>query len=277
MNKGKFLSLDEIHEEEIKLLLAFDAFCKDFDIRYSLAGGTLLGAIRHKGFIPWDDDIDLSVPRPDWDKLISLRDIFKDETGFEISPAFGSSINATPFIKVINPHIAVQEEGKRDESFLWLDVIPLDGLPASDPEVLRIYKRALFLRKTHAIAVSTADSGSNGPRRLFKHIFGPVLRAFKTQRLVESVLNNFARRTPYGSTCYIGAITWGLYGAGERMPLCDYEKTVLLDFEGHKFSCMSCWDEYLSGIYGDYMQLPPEDQRVTHGLKAWVVDFKERN
>lgn len=69
----EYLSLEEIQGEELKLLLAFDAFCSRHGLRYSLAGGTLLGAVRHKGFIPWDDDVDLCMARPDWDRLVSLR------------------------------------------------------------------------------------------------------------------------------------------------------------------------------------------------------------
>ena len=64
-----YLTLDEVHEELLNLLLRFDAFCKEHNLRYSLDSGTLLGAVRHKGFIPWDDDIDLNMPRPDYDRL----------------------------------------------------------------------------------------------------------------------------------------------------------------------------------------------------------------
>lgn len=80
----RFLTLDEIHAVELSLLLKFDAFCKDHGLRYSLAGGTLLGAVRHKGFIPWDDDIDLCMPRPDWDRLVQIaqEDAIPEETGF---------------------------------------------------------------------------------------------------------------------------------------------------------------------------------------------------
>lgn len=81
MNDNTLLSLDEVHRELLKILVRFDVFCKEHELRYSLSGGTLLGAVRHKGFIPWDDDIDLNVPRPDWDKLVSLRDELKKIQG----------------------------------------------------------------------------------------------------------------------------------------------------------------------------------------------------
>lgn len=266
------LTLDEIHEEEVRLLLKFDAFCRDHGLRYSLCGGTLLGAVRHKGFIPWDDDIDLNMPRPDWDRLVSMRDAFKADTGLEIVPADGALIDSAPFVKVVNPRIAVQPEAELSPSLLWIDVIPLDGLPAKEEDVRRIYGSALRIRKTFAVAVTTAASGHSGPRRLFKRITGPILRAFKLQRVFSARLDDLARNIPYGSTGYVGAISWGMYGAGERMPLKEYESTVSLEFEGHEFSSMSCWDQYLSGIYGDYMKLPPEGERVNHGMKAWRID-----
>lgn len=272
MNDNMFLSLDEVHAELLKVLVRFDTFCKEHEVRYSLAGGTLLGAVRHKGFIPWDDDIDLNVPRPDWDRLVSMRDELKHDTGLEVIPFFGSDIDATPFIKVIDSHIAVQSESEREPSYLWVDVFPVDGLPESLQKTKRVYKQALFIRKSLAIAVSTAESGHSAPRRIFKKAMGPVLRAVNAQRFLGAKLDSFSRKIPFGSTPYVGGVAWGMYGAGERVSLGGFERLVSLEFEGFAFSCMSCWDEYLTGLYGDYMQLPPVEKRATHEMRAWYVD-----
>lgn len=271
----RFLTLDEIHAVELGLLLKFDAFCEEYGLRYSLAGGTLLGAVRHKGFIPWDDDIDLCMPRPDWDRLVQIaqEDAIPEETGFEARPFFMTELPDTPLLKVIDPHWMVQAEAENEETNLWLDVIPVDGLPSDERDLSRLYSKARVLRKTLMIGTSTAESGHSRARRAFKYIAGPVLRAFNAVKYLGRALDVLARKIPYGSTPYVGVLTWGLYGTGERVPLAGFEKVVGLEFEGREFSCMSCWDEYLSGIYGDYMQLPPEDQRVTHGMKVWKVNY----
>lgn len=268
----EYLTLEEIQDEELKMLLGFDAFCGRHGLRYSLAGGTLLGAVRHKGFIPWDDDVDVCMARPDWDQLISLESELEDELGLVVAPYTGTDMGATPFVKIVNRAIAVQAGAEEGRSFLWLDVFPVDGLPADGHEVEGIYKRAAHTRSALFVATSTAASGHSVPRRVVKAFAGPLLRAVHAEKFFGARLDGIARMTPYGSTPFVGAITWGLYGTGERMPLEGFERQETVAFGGHELPCMSCWHEYLTGLYGDYMQLPPEDQRVTHEMKAWRVN-----
>lgn len=271
MSDTKYLSLEEIHAEELRLLLQFDAFCKWHSLKYSLGGGTLLGAVRHRGFIPWDDDIDLCMARPEWNRLVSLGSELRSSTGLLIAPYFGCNLENTPFVKIIDESIKVQASAEFSESNLWLDVMPVDGLPESPTEIDRVYRDAYLIRKAVMMATSTAESGHSPLRRTVKRIAGPVLRASNAASRYGAKLNRLATKIEYGSTSTVGAITWGMYGVGEAMPLKGFEEQVAVQFEGHELPCMSCWHEYLSGIYGDYTQLPPEDKRVTHGIKAWRV------
>ena len=78
-----------------------------------------------------------------------------------------------------------------------------------------------------------------------------------------------AKRYPYESSEYIGAITAGLYGVGERMKKAEYEVPVEVEFEGYKFQAPSCWDSYLTGLYGNYMELPPAEKRITHTMEVY--------
>lgn len=273
MSKGQreILTLEEIKREELGLLLKFKEFCDRYDLRFYLAGGTLLGAVRHGGFIPWDDDIDVCMPRPDWDKLVSLSDSLETEFDVVLRPYPGATLGCTPFVKVCSKDIFVQAEKEQEESALWVDVFPVDGLPEDRAVVEREYEKANTIRSFIMIASSTAKSGRNSLRRAIKRVIGPVLRFPAVRKLLYKRLESIARSVFYGSTNTVGAVTWGLYGTGEAMPLKSFEKRESVKFEGHDMPCMSCWREYLTGIYGDYMQLPPEEKRVTHGLKAWRV------
>ena len=101
-DEREYLTLREVHEELLKLLARFDTFCKAHNLRYSLEAGTLIGAIRHKGFIPWDDDVDISMPRPDYERLISYQDDLGDHMYLILSE---DSAFAYPFMKLCTDEV----------------------------------------------------------------------------------------------------------------------------------------------------------------------------
>ena len=85
-------------------------------------------------------------------------------------------------------------------------------------------------------------------------------------------LDALGKRRAFGDTSWVGCVAWGLYGAGERYPVDAWNEMDTLEFEGHEFPVIGCWDEYLKGIYGNYMQLPPKEKRVAHGVRAWRIN-----
>ena len=126
------LSNKEIKKELLNILYILDIFLTNHNLKYSITSGTLLGAVRHKGFIPWDDDIDISMLRPDYNKLIHiLKNINKiDESLSGIGFELGNS--NIPFLKIINKNIKTEEKIIRDitdEGNLWVDIFPFDGIP----------------------------------------------------------------------------------------------------------------------------------------------------
>lgn len=270
-----FLSLDEIKQEALKILIAFDSFCTEHGLRYSLAGGTLLGAVRHHGFIPWDDDIDVMMPRPDYERLKALRSEWIEETGYVIGgyPVIDSQDSV--FMKLMNERIDVTLEEHDTVLHLGIDVFPVDGLSANDEEVARIYEKAALYRKFIEAPYANPAVAKSTAKRFVKKVYRMLDSQLPLLRSVEKRLNRLAQRRSYENSVYVGAITWGLYGPGERMEKASFEIFDTMEFEGKRFPVVSCWDAYLTGIYGDYMKIPPEADRKSHAMKAWRVNEQE--
>lgn len=270
-----YLTPNEVKAEELAMLVEFGDLCKREGLRYSLAGGTLLGAVRHKGFIPWDDDIDVSMPRPDFDSLVALARSGALPINRSLEPYSGNWGHPV-FLKYINRNIAVDAHYENGEGFLWMDVTPVEGLPADEKELARIYKRAGRLQRILIFCKADSKEGKTRLKRAFKRLFVPVANAVGAFDRSLSKLDDLGRGCVFGSTPWVGCTVWGLYGTGERYSYSGWEETVQLEFEGQKLNAISCWDAYLSGLYGDYMQLPPEDKRITHEIKAWRTNDTEK-
>lgn len=272
MKEITYLSSDEIKEEELKILKAFKRFCEAEELSFSLCGGTLLGAARHQSFIPWDDDIDVAMPRPEYERLISLSDKLCRSTGYNLIGYCGIAPIQAPLLKVVNPCIAVKSDYEFFDSEIWIDIIPIDGLPEDASKFANIYRCATLLRHALYLATSSPRHGRNYFRRASKLILGPVVRFPCVMQAIACCLNNYGKRIPYGSTSYVGAVTWGAYGVGEAMNIDEFEKQESLKFVDEFFPVPFCWKTYLTGVYGDYMQLPPEDKRINHAILAWRID-----
>lgn len=272
MSKKQYLTLEEIKAEELKILNAFAAFCKMHELKYSLAGGTLLGAVRHKGFIPWDDDIDVLMGRPWYDRFLSFRDKFESEHGYRVVAYRGTRIDATPYIKIVNDSILVKADIESSLQKLWIDVFPVDGLPEDETDLECLYSRASRLRKAIIVSGVNPSSGSTKAKKIAKVAARALLSVPAVVAEAGAKLDKLGRAIPYGSTPYVGGLTWGLYGSGERVSYEGFENQTSLPFENYEFTCMSCWREYLTGLYGDYMKLPPVNMRVSHDVTAWRVE-----
>ena len=271
MDGQPLLSAGEIKAELLSMLIEFDGFCAREGLRYSLAGGTLLGAVRHKGFIPWDDDIDLSMPRIDFEKIVAFAKAGFMPDGLTAVP-FSGDWGQPVFVKVISDSIAVDMRYEDGMGRLWLDILPIDGLPDDMDELEHVYSRADRYRGMVAFCMADPQEGKTRIKRLLKPMLVPVARSAGLLPWASKRLEGLAKQCDFGSTPWVGALTWGLYGPGERYPLAGWNEMAELEFEGKKFPAIGCWDEYLHGIYGDYMKLPPVEKRVAHEMKAWRID-----
>ena len=214
---------------QMDVLEDIQKLCRANNIQYFADGGTLLGTIRHQGYIPWDDDIDIAVLRKDYDRLIEiLRKNKRIGEELEIS---GYEVDKTdmPFLKVYNKSIAVK-----------------DNLAKEANRKKGIYN---YLNK---IVVWIAGK-------------------FNKEKLVERYVG-FCKKYKNQECRYIQDLTWGT----KAVPRALFDEIVDYQFNDITVKGFKDYDTYLKRVYGDYMQLPPEDQRVSHGIKAWRVTENEK-
>lgn len=269
----KNLTLRELQMAELEILLEFQRVCKQYNLKFYLCGGTMLGAIRHKGFIPWDDDIDVMMLRPDYEQLMT---IVKEKNPFQkhlklCSDELGNFDR--PFAKLfnLNSYYFQPFEDEKENNHIWVDIFPVDGLPSDMNEVKKIYQKAKLFRTPLLMCKAKWGTGTTRIKKYFKYIFVPIVKLVGIDFWCAKV-NSIAKKYKVEESDYVGIITWGMYGAGERCLKTDFMKSVEVGFEGHTFEAMSCWHEYLTGIYGDYMKLPPEEKRISHMIDAWIDD-----
>lgn len=265
----KELNTTELREIQLDILKKVTSFCERRNINYSLYGGTLLGAIRHKGYIPWDDDIDISMPRPDYNRLIEDFHLINDKNlkinAYEIDKKY-----PYPFIKVSDESTKLKEYLKVNYSIgVNIDIFPIDGLPYSDAKTNRIMREAMLLKKIFEIKWQKIRRN----REIYKNLILIVAKPFCKLLSIKFLLNRYIKLTSeydYDTCDYIGNIVWG-YGRKERCEKECYGGYIRVNFENSTFYSMKGYDTYLRNVFNDYLQLPPVEKQVSnHNFKAYL-------
>lgn len=259
----KEILIDELKQLQLEILVKVDSFCNENRIRYFLDGGTLLGAVRHKGYIPWDDDIDIRIPREDYNKFLSKFN-GKVENLVVAAPELNLDYYA-PYANVYDNRTLLVEESvshRNDSIGVKIDVFPMDYLPSDDKLCQSIYREST--KCNHICGIKNSRLCYYHGLSLVKLMIRKTLCCcFKFKRIQKKHIEILRKSNKLSDGIFADNVVYPVYGPKKIenkyiFPLAD------IDFEGHRFKAPLDSDKYLNILYGDYMKLPPIDKRVAH-------------
>ena len=264
-------TLDKLHKVELEMLDKFKEICDKYHFNYSLASGTLLGAIRHKGFIPWDDDVDVLMPRPEYEEFLKVAPKKLGDKYFLDCFEYNEDYHLQ-FAKIKKNGTIFDEEKAHhmnNHKGIFIDIFPEEVLYDN-------------VKKSYYIAVISRIIGStvNVKCKICKikdtrHKIAVAILSLLPQKTLmrfqrKIVTTNKNKESNYYG-CYFGVYPF----MHEVIKKEDFLPTIEVTFEGKKYKAMNNYDSYLSNLYGDYMKLPPKEKRVNH--MPLKIDFGEDN
>ncbi len=263
---GEELSLREVQMGALDILRRIDAVCEEEGLRYWVAYGTLIGAVRHKGFIPWDDDLDIMMPRPDYEKLVShfVRNAGSEKPLVALVPEGGRN---QPFLITRISDTRFRMEGEYgdlvDGLGTFVDVYPLDGMGDDYEEAKRREAEAYgHVRKYVQALNPKTNSVKAGPlKSLAKAAHAALLgEPSRYQGKLEGLRDEFS----YEESRYVAVAAWPSSEDTSVYPRALFEGTERVPFEDATVPVPAGYDEILRTDFGDYMQLPPAEMQKPH-------------
>lgn len=258
----------KLKDNELKILIEVDKVCRRLGIRYTISSGTLLGAVRHGGFIPWDDDVDIAMLREDYNKFLAQGQRLMPNNMF-IQTYETDKNYPLNYAKIRDASTTLVEYSTQKlnmKNGTYIDIFPIDKV-SSNKIIRRIdnYLLALILAVKFSYTIEWAKKSGSRIRGLIRKILLPLARMIGTQKLnrIETHLRDKNNKD------------FNLYTYGDRLmppnrlldkmliPIEVFKSYDDIKFEKEIFKTIKNWNAYLSSIYGNYMKLPPEEKRVS--------------
>lgn len=269
---NNYQDLSTIHEKEVDIALFFKQFCEENNLNYTMLGGTFLGAIRHQGFIPWDDDMDFGMPRKDYNKFIEL--ISKKNTSNYIFKNFRDSDIKTYFSRLEDQSIQLIDRSAEIEDVRhpWIDIFPLDNVKKNSGLSFKFYKyRLLYCRMMVQYSQFDKIVNLSLPNRPFPEtILIAIGKLIKPQKFLNTkkrmeILDKVVRKYENVESNFIINFS-GAYKFKEMFEKNIYTELKLYPFEDDYFLGPVESHLYLSQLYGDYMVPPKDAHKNKHGI-----------
>lgn len=261
---GKNINVEELKMIQLKILDSIDDFCKKKEIQYFLFSGTLIGAVRHKGYIPWDDDVDICMKRKDYNRFFSEFNHQRSDALKAISAETEKSYYLASG-KVIDTGTVIEEENNCAMPIgVYVDVFPMDNLPADDRKLKRLNYQIDIYRKMLVLKSVPVSDRRSAVKNCILKVSSFLLKPITMQHIITKI-TELATSYNEDDTCNrIADISVFTYGMKEVFPRKDFEKATQLEFEGKMYSAPENYKHVLSNMYGDYMKLPPIEKQTSH-------------
>lgn len=265
----QLISMRDVQKGTLEILKMIDKICDELNLKYCLAYGTLIGAVRHNGFIPWDDDVDIMMPRKDYDLFVQYFIEQKEKLKpYEIiNPQVNEKCPYT-ISRISDSRYWLDVNNEEDYGIgLFVDVYPLDGVGDSFEESSKLknfsskYASLCFLSTRQMVKRENTKTTIKYIIKFPAFIVAKVLG----KKFFMKKLYSIAAKCDYDNSKYIGCIIWASDdGVRGIFPKDWFKELIDIEFEGYMFKAPKDYDKILKHGYGDYMKLPPKRDRIAH-------------
>lgn len=268
-----------LQKKELDMVRKYVQICEKYNLKYFMAGGTFLGAVRHNGFIPWDDDIDLGMYRKDYDRFLKIAEE-ELKPPYKLQTYQNCETHHYYFSHIVDTRYKVRRMGSLDrrEEYVWIDIFPYDGLPEGIKGVI-FYLKLLFYRFCYHMAyfdqINIARSDRSQWQKMILYFCAVIHKLFRFDKNKWRNKIDEKLKSVNIEECSKIMSFMGVKLQREIMPKHIYDDLTDYVFEDMKLKGPRDYNYVLSQMYGNYMELPREEQRVSHPMEI-VEDIQEK-